>query len=284
MRKLLTALFLYLTQIASAQYGLGTKVTLRDGTTFDDVVPHFLNAKGVAKLEARNRSGYPRRELLQIPAVDRSILAEGGLKDMITHVDRNLRWVEFDIQEKQGRRPVYVDMADVREIVMSNRDLVYLLETTQEREQESAKARAELMKAHPDWKNGVPPGLEASYDEDVSESHSEETPVPILTPSPPSTQNSIPAPSPAASTGQYVGTWFSETSSASEYIRIEVELRPDGTFTRTQTVRMPMFISSPSGGYSGTGPTMVTTKEGTWSVVGGKVVLSTGDSMDGLRR
>ena len=82
----------------------------------------------------------------------------------------------------------------------------------------------------------------------------------------------------------FVGTWVSESASAVDYNRIEVELRPDGTFTRTQTIRTPMFISSPSGGYSGSGPTTVLNKEGTWKVVDGEVVLSTHDDMRSLHK
>jgi hypothetical protein len=45
-----------------------------------------------------------------------------------------------------------------------------------------------------------------------------------------------------------------------------------------------MFVSSPTGGYTGTGPTMSNTKEGTWSFVGGAPVLSTGDNLRGMTK
>jgi hypothetical protein len=66
-----------------------------------------------------------------------------------------------------------------------------------------------------------------------------------------------------------VGTWVSEDSGSAHYTRIEITLRPDGTYTKTLRARTPGW----GGGGTGVGG-LGGTQEGRWTASGMVVQLS----------
>jgi hypothetical protein len=72
----------------------------------------------------------------------------------------------------------------------------------------------------------------------------------------------------------YVGTWSNESSSAVSYAKTHLELRADGTYTKTLVARP----ASMGGGVIGAA-SLGDTHSGTWSVAGPSRVLLSGDAL-----